>query len=67
MGPCYVTEPAASSVNIDLGVNYSGYPAEPHPIIVKYSVLLFISPPLFEVMGYQYLYYSGATALSPLP
>jgi hypothetical protein len=27
---------SASADNIDLGLNNSGYPAQPHPIIVKY-------------------------------
>ena len=34
LGQCYL--PSASADNIDLGLNNSGYPAQPHPIIVKY-------------------------------
>ena len=32
---CYLPQPSASADNIDLGLNNSGYPAQPHPIIVK--------------------------------
>jgi hypothetical protein len=33
-----ISKPKAEANNIDLGLNNSGYPAQPHPII---SVLLF--------------------------
>ena len=31
------SRPSALADNIDLGLNNSGYPAQPHPIIVNYS------------------------------
>jgi hypothetical protein len=34
---CYLPQPSAD--NIDLGLNNSGYPGQPHPIIVKYTTL----------------------------
>ena len=36
LGQCYLPQPSASADNIDLGLNNSGYPAQPHPIIVNY-------------------------------
>ena len=33
LGQCYLPQPSAD--NIDLGLNNSGYPAQPHPIIVN--------------------------------
>jgi hypothetical protein len=33
-GQCYL--PKAEADNIDRGLNNSGYPAQPHPIIVNY-------------------------------
>jgi hypothetical protein len=33
LGQCYLPQPLAD--NIDLGLNNSGYPAQPHPIIVN--------------------------------
>jgi hypothetical protein len=35
LGQCYLPQPSASADNIDLGLNNSGYPAQPHPIIVN--------------------------------
>ena len=35
LGQCYLPHPSASEDNIDLGLNNSGYPAQPHPIIVN--------------------------------
>jgi hypothetical protein len=35
LGQCYLPQPSASADNIDLGLNNFGYPAQPHPIIVK--------------------------------
>jgi hypothetical protein len=32
-------QPSASADNIDLGLNNSGYPAQPHPIIVNYTLI----------------------------
>ena len=37
LGQCYLHQPSASADNIDLGLNNSGYSAQPHPIIVNYS------------------------------
>ena len=34
-GQCYLPHPSASADNIDLGLNNSGYRAQPHPIIVN--------------------------------
>jgi hypothetical protein len=36
LGQCYLPQPSASADNIDLGLNNSGYPAQPHPIIVNW-------------------------------
>jgi hypothetical protein len=35
IGQCYLPQPSASADNIDLGLNNSGYPAQPHSIIVN--------------------------------
>ena len=35
--PRSMLSPQPSADNIDLGLNNSGYPAQPHPIIVKYQ------------------------------
>jgi hypothetical protein len=40
LGQCYLPQPSASADNIDLGLNNSGYPAQPHPIIVKYLEII---------------------------
>jgi hypothetical protein len=39
LGQCYLPQPSASADNIDLGLNNSGYPAQPHPIIVNNCTL----------------------------
>jgi hypothetical protein len=35
LGQSYLPQPSVSAENIDLGLNNSGYPAQPHPIIVN--------------------------------
>ena len=35
LSQCYLPQPSASEDNIDLGLDNSGYPAQPHPIIVN--------------------------------